>query len=383
MNDRAELYELIADLVRIDSINPDLIAGARGEGDVAAFLVAWAEAAGLQAVLQPVEPGRPNVIIVARGTGGGRTLMLNGHTDTVGIAGMAAPLGARVDGGRLYGRGGYDMKAGLAAALITAKRARSLGLRGDVIVSAVIDEEVASKGTAALIEELDRWRPDAVLVAEPTEMALAVAHKGFAWFDIETHGVAAHGSRPHLGVDAIAQMGKVLVALAQHDRDLRANPTHRHLGSGSLHAGLITGGEGLSTYPARCMLQVERRTIPGESVAQAQAQIQAMLDQCAHDDSTFKATLACTLSREPFEMAEDAPFVQLCQQHLAAITGQPAVPGGVSYWADSALFAAAGLPTVLLGPIGAGAHADVEWVDLPSVAQCADVYTALATAFCQ
>lgn len=383
MNNQTELTTLLVDLVRIDSINPDLVTGAHGEEGIAAFIAEWATQAGLEAIVQYAEPGRPNVVVIARGSGGGRNLMLNGHIDTVGVADMDAPFSGYMEDNKLYGRGAYDMKAGVAASLIAAKRAKSLNLRGDVIVTAVADEEVASKGTYDIIQALHRWRTDAVIVTEPTEMELAIAHKGFVWFDIATFGVAAHGSRPHLGVDAIAQMGKVLVALAQHDRDLRAKPTHSYLGSGSIHASLIQGGQELSSYPAYCKLQIERRTVPGESAELVQAQVQAILDQCASDDSTFKATLTRGLVRDAFEVPEDAPFVLLCQQHLAQVTGRPATTSGVSFWADSSLFAAAGLPTVLLGPTGFGAHGSVEWIDLDTVAQCADVYTAVAQAFCQ
>ena len=271
MNNQTELTTLLVDLVRIDSINPDLVTGAHGEEGIAGFIAEWATQAGLEAIVQYAEPGRPNVVVIARGSGGGRNLMLNGHIDTVGVADMDAPFSGYMEDNKLYGRGAYDMKAGVAASLIAAKRAKSLNLRGDVIVTAVADEEVASKGTYAIIQELHRWRTDAVIVTEPTEMELAIAHKGFVWFDIETFGVAAHGSRPHLGVDAIAQMGKVLVALAQHDRDLRAKPTHSYLGSGSIHASLIQGGQELSSYPAYCKLQIERRTVPGESAELVQA----------------------------------------------------------------------------------------------------------------
>lgn len=383
MDDRSELISLIADLVRIDSVNPDLIRGAHGEAMISAFIAEWATTAGLEVVIQDVAPGRPNVVVIARGSGGGHTLMLNAHTDTVGVVGMDAPRTADIQDNKLYGRGAYDMKASIAASLIAAKRARFLDLRGDVIVTAVVDEEVASKGSEAIVHAIHRWRPDGVIVTEPTEMMLAVAHKGFVWLDIETFGVAAHGSRPHLGVDAIAQMGKVLVALAQHDRDLRAQPTHTHLGSGSIHAGLIEGGQELSSYPAHCKVQVERRTVPGESAELVQQQIQAILDQCARDDDTFNATLTLGLVRDAFETPEAASFVQLCARHLAQATSRPTVIGGVSFWADSSLFAAAGLPTVLLGPIGFGAHGIVEWVDLDSVVQCADIYTAVAKDFCR
>jgi len=383
MTDRNELIDLLAALVRIDSVNPDLIPGARGEGEIAAFIADWATRRGLEVVVQEAAPGRPNVIVMARGTGGGMNLLLNGHIDTVGLAGMTDPFTPRMEEGRLYGRGAYDMKAGVAASLITAQRARALGLRGDVIVACVADEEVASLGTEAIVRELDRWRPDAAIVAEPTEMVLAVAHKGFAWFDIETFGVAAHGSRPHLGVDAIAKMGRVLVEVEKLDRDLRAHPTHRHLGSGSIHASLIQGGQEPSSYPAYCKLGVERRTIPGESMALVEAELQGLLGTCGRDDPAFRARLSGGLARDPFEVDEAADIVQMCRAHLARVTGRPAEVGGVSYWADSALLAAAGIPTVLLGPTGAGAHAAEEWIDLASVAQCADIYTAVAQELCR
>jgi acetylornithine deacetylase len=388
MPDHSELTALVADLVHINSVNPDLAPGGMAEAGMAeagmaAYIAEWATRAGLEASVQEVEPGRPNVIIVARGTGGGQNLMLNGHTDTVGLAGMTDPLSGRVEGSRLYGRGAYDMKAGLAACLMAARRARALHLRGDVIVAAVVDEELASKGTQAVIGELDRWKPEAVIVAEPTEMTLAVAHKGFMLCDVETFGVAAHGSRPHLGVDAIVKMGHVLVGLEKLDLDLRAGPAHPYLGSGSVHASLIEGGQEPSTYPAYCKLQLERRTIPGETPEQAEAQLQAVLDRCAAGDGAFKARLTRGLTRLPFEADEHASFVRLCREKLAQVTGRPATAGGVSFWADSGLFGAAGLPAVLLGPQGFGAHGDVEWIDLDSVRQCADVYTGVAQEFCR
>ena len=383
VNTQTDVMALLADLVRIDSVNPTLIPGAHGEAAIAAFIVTWARAAGLEAIVHNAESGRPNVVVIARGSGGGRSLMLNGHIDTVGVADMPTPFSAHIEGNKLYGRGAYDMKGGVAASLVAAKRAQALNLRGDVIVTAVADEEVASLGTQAILRDLDRWRPDAVIVTEPTELELAVAHKGFVWFDVETFGVAAHGSRPALGVDAIAQMGKVLVALVHHDHALRAAPAHLYLGTGSVHASLIHGGQELSSYPAYCKLQLERRTVPGETADTAQAQLEALLDECRRADDTFRATLTRGLVRDPFEVAESVPFVQVCQDQLAAVLRRPVPTGGVSFWADSCLFAAAGLPTVLLGPTGFGAHGAVEWVDVESVAQCADVYTAVAQAFCQ
>jgi len=358
----AALTELAARLVAINSVNPELVPGAAGEREVAAFVAAWCEDAGLDAELVgPAE--RPSVIAIVRGSGGGRSLLLNAHLDTVGVSGMQAPFEPRLEGSRLYGRGAYDMKGALAAILEAAGRVE--GLRGDVIVSAVADEEFASIGTTAVLE---RVRADAAIVVEPTELDLAIAHKGFVGFEVETSGVAAHGSRPHLGVDAIAKMGPVLVALQALDQRLQAGRQHPLVGPGSLHASLIEGGQEFSSYPARCLLTGERRTIPGETLAQVETELRRVAGE---------AELRLVVSREPFETERDDPFVQL----VASVAGAEE-PVGVSFWADSGLIAAAGIPTVLYGPTGDGAHAEVEWVDVDSLEHLRDVVVAVARHWC-
>jgi acetylornithine deacetylase len=363
----SSLAELAGELVRIESINPGLVAGGSGEAGVANFVAGWAERAGLEVEIEEAAPGRPNVIATARGLGGGKSLMLNAHMDTVGVTGMEEPFSGRIDGGRVYGRGAYDMKASLAASLLAAERALSLALRGDVIVSAVADEELASVGSAAVASHR---RPDAVIVTEPTEERLAVAHKGFVNFEIGTEGFAAHGSRPDLGVDAIARMGGVLVRLEQFDAELRAGQGHALLGTGSLHASTIEGGREYSSYPASCTLAAERRTIPGESLEQVEAEMRGLL-------AGVPGTSRLIISRPPYQMAQDDPFVQLVRSCAggAEIAGMP-------FWADSGLFAEAGIPTVLYGPRGEGAHADVEWVDLDDLNATAGVLLATVGDFC-
>jgi acetylornithine deacetylase len=362
----SEVAELAATLVRIDSVNPALIAGAAGEAEVARFVSGWLERAGLE--VEVVEPaaGRPSVIGVARGTGGGRALLLNAHLDTVGVQAMETPFDARVEDGRLYGRGSYDMKGALAAAMLAVADAAALGLSGDVILTAVADEEVASLGTEAV---LDRVVADAAIVCEPTELQVAIAHRGFAGFEIETHGVAAHGSRPDLGVDAIAKMGHVLVALEELDRRLQAGRRHPLVGTGSLHASLIEGGQEFSSYPARCLLTGERRTLPGETTAE----IEADLRMAAGD-----AEVRLLVSREPFEVDEGHELVRAVKA-AAGVSGAVGLP----FWTDAALVAAAGIPSVLFGPVGEGAHAAVEWVDVSSLERCRAVYAAVATAVCR
>jgi acetylornithine deacetylase len=376
MND---LEKLLSDLVAINSINPDLVPGAPGETQIAAYIARWLESAGLEVSLEDAVPGRPNVIGIARGSGGGKTLLLNGHVDTVGISGMRGPFQPRIEGGRLYGRGAYDMKGGLAACLMAAARAKAHNLRGDVIVTAVADEEYAGLGTMAVAE---RYRADGAIVAEPTELELVIAHKGFIWLDVETLGVAAHGSRPHLGVDAIVKMGSFLVELERLGDELGDRPSHILLGNPSIHASLIQGGQELSSYPDRCVLSVERRTLPGEMLATVETELQTIVDTLHRRDPAFNAVIRPGLERSPLETPEDAGIVNAIRQAAGQVMNKTCSPTGVSFWTDAASLWKVGIPTVLFGPLGEGAHAAEEWVDLESVNHCAEIYLATALAFC-
>ena len=352
----------------MDSVNPTLAATGGGEAAAANVLANWLERAGLEVTVDEVAPGRPNVVAVARGSGGGRTLLLNGHLDTVGLLEPDGGLDARVEGGRLYGRGSYDMKASLAAIASAGADCVRRGLRGDVIVTAVADEEAGSIGTEAL---LGRWRADAAIVAEPTDERLCIAHRGWLAFDIETTGRAAHGSRPDLGIDSIAKMGGVLVAIEALDRTLQDGQPHPLLGTGSVHASLIEGGQEYSSYPARCLLQGERRTIPGERRDAVEAELRELLGDSG-------GSIAFPFGRDPMEVSADEEIVRIVQGHI----GSRAVHGA-PFWTDAALFTEAGIPAVLFGPRGDGAHAAVEWVDLASVERCRDLYVAVAAEFCR
>ncbi|MBL8128749.1 MAG: M20/M25/M40 family metallo-hydrolase [Chloroflexia bacterium] len=374
-----DIAVLTAQLVAIDSTNPDLVPGGAGEANVAAFVAGWLREAGLNVTVQDLGPNRANVVGVLPGSGGGQSLMLNAHMDVVGAGGMADPWAPRREGDRLYGRGSFDMKASLAAIMLVAREAASWGLRGDLLVTAVADEEFASIGTQDIVR---LYRADAAIVTEPTGLELCVAHKGFVWIEVETTGVAAHGSLPDIGVDAIAMMGPVLTALAALERKLREGPRHPLLGTGSVHASLITGGQELSSYPHRCILGIERRTVPGESQLLVEAEIAEIIGAAADRDSTFRAEQRTLLVREPFSVDMDEPIVQLANQELERVRGTAAPVSGAFGWMDSALLAAAGIPTVILGPDGEGAHADEEWVDLSSALATAEALSGIVRAFC-
>jgi acetylornithine deacetylase len=374
----SDVRSLLSSLVSADSVNPSLVAGGAGEAEIATLIEAWARDCELEAERLEETPGRPSVLVRARGTGGGRNLLLCGHIDTVNVEGMTDPHTPRVDGDRLYGRGAYDMKAGVAAALLAAREVSRLGLAGDVLVAAVADEEHASLGVQ---EALRRVSAEAAVVTEPTELELAVAHKGFVWSEVEVSGRSAHGSRPHLGVDAILKMGAVLRRLEELDRSL-GRRTHPLLGRASVHASLIEGGVELSSYPARCKLGLERRTLPGETREQIEAELASLLDGCREADPQLVASRRTLLVREPFEIDHQDELVALSAQAAAEVLGEPPRIGGASYWADAAFIAAAGIPAVLFGPGGEGAHATEEWVSLSDTEAVAHTLVRLATRFC-
>ena len=368
---------LLSELVEIDSVNPSLVPGGAGEREIAACVAAWARAAGLDVELLEATAGRPSVLVRARGTGRGRSLLLCGHCDTVTVAGMRDPR-VRVDGDRLYGRGAYDMKAGLAAALIACRAAAGLGLAGDVIVAAVADEEHASLGVQ---EVLTAVSADAAIVTEPTELELVVAHRGFVWSELEVTGRAAHGSRPQLGVDAIVKMGPILTALGALDVAL-GERTHPLLGRGSVHASVIDGGEEMSSYPGRCVVGVERRTLPDDRAADVERELERLLDDCRAADPELQAEQRTLLVREPFEIDAEAELVTVVRAAAAEVLGAPPAIAGASYWADAAFIAAAGIPAVMFGPAGEGAHAAEEWVSLESTEAVARILVAVAARVC-
>jgi acetylornithine deacetylase len=353
----SELEQLLADLVAIESVNPALDPDGAGEAEIAAFVAEWLGERGLDVSVEDVEPGRPNVVARA-GTGDGRRLLLLAHTDTV-----SGWVERRVEGGNLHGRGAYDMKAGLAATMHAAVALKDVA--GEVVVAAVCDEEAGALGTRALLAKDARF--DAAIVTEPTDLDVAIAHKGFVGFEIETRGRAAHGSRPDLGVDAILAMAPVLQELQALDERLQAGRRHDLLGTASLHASIIEGGQEFSSYPDRCLLTGECRTLPGDDAA---TELRALAARTG-------AELRITYVGEPFENARDSEIVRLVERHA----GTSIV--GMAYWADSALVAAAGIPTLLFGPSGDGAHADDEWVDLASVQRVRDVLVATARDFLQ
>ncbi len=371
----------LTDLVRINSVNPSIAPDGPGEAEIAAYVASSLGRAGLATAIHEPQTGRASTVARLAGSGGGRSLMLNAHTDTVGTEGMRDPFSAAVHDGRLYGRGAHDMKGSLAACMAAAKALADAGnrLRGDLVVAAVADEEYGSLGTTDLI---GRYRVDGAIVAEPTNLQICLAHKGYLWIEVETTGRAAHGSRFTEGIDANMRMGRFLAELDLLETKLRTGPAHPLVGPPSLHAALLTGGTGLSTYAATCTLQIERRTIPGETDKEAIAQVQDIVDRLAASDPTFRAAVRPFFARRPFEVSPEAAIVKTLFEASRRVLGRVPHVVGDTPWMDAALLAEAGIETVVMGPVGSGEHSMEEWVDIASVCTMAEILANTASAYC-
>ncbi|MGA9999077.1 MAG: ArgE/DapE family deacylase [Candidatus Acidiferrales bacterium] len=379
--DRDLAVKLLRDLVAIDSVNPTLVPGARGEAAASEFLCKFLREHGIAAELEEAAPGRPNVVallspataIANRSEKKSAALAILAHVDTVGAGDMPDPFTPRERDGRLYGRGALDIKSGVAAMCAAAMAARDAGaIQKPLLIAAVVDEECDSIGTEALLK---RYTADAAIVIEPTDLRLTIAHKGYAWFEIVTQGRAAHGSLPSEGRDAIRMMGRVLNILDALDRKLASLTPHPLLGHGSLHASVIHGGQELSSYPAECRLQLERRMLPEESAGEVEVELRSLVAGLSARDPDFRATVRGFGSRPAYEIARDAPIVQLVSNAIRKILGPTAAEQfvGMAAWTDTALLAEAGIPGIVFGPTGRGLHGKEEYVELDSVLQCGEI----------
>lgn len=390
--DEKEAKQLLRDLISIDSVNPSLVPGGAGEARAADYVADCLRGLGLVTRLDEVVPGRPNAVGVLPGASdsgviGGplavrHGLMLNGHTDTVSLDRESGdPLKPRLRGDKVFGRGAFDMKGGVAMgllALAAVKRAE-VKLARSVLFTAVMDEEYASLGTQDVVK---RYRADAAVVMEPTDLTLHLAHKGFTWVAVETFGRAAHGSNHAEGVDAIAKMGKVLVAVDELGRRYLAEPGHPLVGPRSIHGSLIQGGRELSTYPDHCTAQFERRTLPGENPGGVAAELEGICAGLAAEDPDFKARVTLGLTRSGYEISRKEKVVRALGEAVSAVTGKPTGYAGSAAWLDSAILGAAGIPTVIFGPRGVGAHSAEEWVSVSSVITGAQILAETIVKFC-
>jgi acetylornithine deacetylase len=357
------------------------VPGGAGEAEVGRILAERLARAGLEVEVWDAAPGRPNVVGRLRGTGGGRTLMFCGHTDVVDAEPSAFEPVIRE--GCMHGRGTNDMKAGIAASVCAAERlAAGPALAGDVLVACVIDEEWASLGAEALVE---RYSADAAVLPEQSDLEVIIAHGGFVWFEVTSTGVESAGGEPQHGVDGIALAGSFLAGIVELDTVLAGQVDalpYPHDGRGNIHASTIRGGQSYPTYPAECVIGVERCLMPGESIADADREMAALLQGARDADARFVGSSQKMIAREPVLLDRDEPIVQGMIAAATDATGSTPVVRSDYGWMDSGVLVDAGIPCVVYGPTGAGLHTADEWVDLASVETCVAAFERLARAFC-
>lgn len=372
--------KLLSDLIAIDSINPSLVPGGAGEREVSQALESYMRSIGMDVSVEEVSPGRENVIGVFDGREPGPTLMFCGHSDTVGVEGMVKPFDPVQKDGRIYGRGSGDMKGGLAAMLEAARLLAQNGgwQKGRLILAAVADEEYQSIGAEGLVKN---WSADAAVVTEPTCLAIAIAHKGFSWLEVTTKGQAAHGSRPQEGCDAILKMGKVLARLDLLNQKLQSKTPHPLLGCPSLHGSLISGGREMSTYPDKCVLQMERRNLSNEPEGQALREVDEILESLRGEDPEFAGSANVLFERPPYETPEGHDLPAKLERATQSL-GRETRREGMTYWTDAAILGQAGIPSVIFGPGGFGYHGLEEYVIADEVLICRDALVNLARDFC-
>ncbi len=381
MIDKAFTINTLQKLVQINSVNPGLVEGAPGEGEIARFIHEQLIQMGVDSRITDAAPGRPNVTAIIKGNGGGKSLMINAHTDTVGVEGMDDPFSARIENEKLYGRGSYDMKSGIAAMLAVAKSFADSkpDISGDLVLTFVADEEHESVGAAAIADEI---RTDSAIVTEPTDLRLCLAHRGFSIHKITVHGKTAHGGNHMLGVDANVKMGLLLNEIAEFAKHLPVQNRHPLCGEGSMHVPLIEGGRSLFIYSHKCTIHTERRTLPGETQKAVETDLRNLIANVKKKDPEFRADLEDVLWRSPYEISPDKDIVKAATSAAESVLGKVPETIGHTWWEDSAIFGEAGMETMILGAKGGGIHEDIEWVEIGSVIELAEILYRTTLDYC-
>ncbi len=355
-----ETERLLAELIALPSVNPAFLPPRHplaGEKRVSDFLAATAATAGLDVEMQSVLPGRSNVIARLRPVGKIKTtILLAPHMDTVGADGTG--FIPQRKGGRLHGRGACDTK-GSAVAMLAAvcelARTKSRPQETEIIFAGLVDEEQAQAGSRALVAS--GLKADLAIVGEPTKLKVVTAHKGCLWLRLETHGRAAHGAKPHLGKNAVHEMAQIVDALETDYAAQLKRRKHKLLGAGTINVGKISGGTQPNIVPDSCVIEIDRRTLPGETEASVKREITTLLKAKKLSAKIFSSKIAPSLA------LETNPQLPLVQSFLRSV--KQSRPQGVDYFCDASVLAAGGIPSVVFGPGDISqAHTADEWISL-------------------
>jgi len=367
------VIQTLAELVRINSVNSSY-EGGPGEREIATWIRGFFEQRGIEVWEQEVFPDRPNVIARLAGRDPSRRVILEAHMDTVSVKGMTiSPFEPRIEDGKMYGRGSSDTKAGLAAMMHAVAALHESGNQPpcEVWLAAVVDEEFSFRGVVKLCEGLTAH---AALVAEPTGLRAVIACKGVLRWRIVVRGKAAHSGKPHLGVNAITHMARIVLALEEEQRRLAAR-VHPLLGPATLNVGVIQGGVQVNFVPDTCAIEIDRRLLPGETVAGVVAHYQAMLDALRAEHPTLDAVMESPmLTDEALETPAESKAAKLA----STVLGEMGLDGevcGVPFSCDASKLSRQGVPSLVFGPGSIDqAHAAVEFVDLSEAERAVEFY---------
>ena len=390
------LTKLLQELVRIESINHDLVPGGSGEQKAAEFTANFMNDAGLEAEIQETGPGHFNAVGILRGTGGGKNLLINAHLDTVSIEGMQDPFSGRVTDGKLFGRGSADDKGGVAAAVEAAISIYESGkkLSGDLIIAGVSGEEYASEGSEAFIREYGE-SAHGCIIGEPSRISqgiylgVGVGSGGYVWIEYLVYGKRAHGSLYEVGIDAIDNMQLILAGIHNLNQNLISqkpyiNP-HANIAASwkpSIHNSLINGGHDLATYPDFCKLSVERRMVYGETFDLVKNEVDQIVNDAKKKNPSLMVDTKILFQRNPWQ-ASKGPLLDFVLKEVEILTNNHPMVYGVGGWDDGAISSLHGIPTVVFGPSGDDWHGPNEYVDLESLYTCSQGMANVAARFCQ
>lgn len=378
---------VLKELISIPSVNPmgrDVSGDEFYEGRLTAWLVSWLERHGLPCEVVETAPGRNNVISRIDSPGAARTILLDAHQDTVPVDGMTIPPFEPTESdGRIYGRGACDVKGGLAAMLAAFTSLAAVRPSGmcNVVLSLTCDEEATSLGINHLVGSWSRrepsyrlcpQRPDVAIVAEPTLLDIVVAHRGATRWQLRTTGRACHSSRPSEGVNAIYRMAKVLGCLEDYAAWLpNSRPAHRLCGPATLSVGLISGGSSVNVVPDSCVIDIDRRVLPGEDSQGVRTEVIDYLKQqldfdLIHDEPyCLSSALGDELNGE---------LARQLSQSIEKVVGSRQIVG-VPYGTHASRIAAIGIPSVVFGPGDiAQAHTKDEWIAVDQLRQATEIY---------
>lgn len=357
------VLQTLSDLVRINSVNSSY-EGGPGEGEIAAYVRRFFEQRGIEVCEQEVFPGRPNVLARLPGRDSSRRIVLEAHTDTVSVKGMTIPpFEPVIRDGKMYGRGSCDTKAGLATMMHALAWLKEEGITPpcEVLLAAAVDEEYSYRGVVRLCEGL---KADAAIVAEPTELRAVIATKGVLRCRLVVHGKSAHSSKPHLGVNAITHMARVIAAI-EADNERMASVQHPLVGCGTCNVGVISGGVQVNFVPDRCAIEIDRRLLPGEKASDAVAHYRQLLQSL--DGITGDVEEPLLLVDEALDTPADAAVVKTALRVLSDM-GLNAEPCGVPFGCDASKLSRAGIPSIVFGPGSIDrAHTADEYIEIDQV----------------